>query len=65
MLNDNDMKLETQPKQLKVIPTPRIKLKHNDITDEEFRLLMEHQRSLQEVSNNTNCIVYNNYIINS
>lgn len=47
------MKLETQPKLLKVIPTPRIKLKHNDITDEEFRLLMEHQRSLQEVIINT------------
>lgn len=42
-------KEETEPKQLKAIPTPRIKLKHNDITDEEFSLLMEHQRRLQYV----------------
>lgn len=34
---------------MKVIPTPRIKLKHNDISDEEFRLLMEHQRVITEV----------------
>lgn len=38
------------PKQMKIIPTPRIKLKHNDITDEEFRLLMEHQRVMNDVS---------------
>lgn len=37
------------PKQMKIIPTPRIKLKHNDITDEEFRLLMEHQRVMNDV----------------
>lgn len=40
----------SQPKQSKVFSTPRIKLKHNDITDEEFTLLMEHQKSLEEVS---------------
>lgn len=40
-----------QPKQnIKVIPTPRIKLKHNDISDEEFRLLMEHQRAMKDVN---------------
>lgn len=33
----------------KAIPTPRIKLKHNDISDEEFRLLMEHQRTMKDV----------------
>lgn len=43
-------KEETQPKQWKVVPTPRIKLKHNDISDEEFKILMEHQRILAEVS---------------
>lgn len=31
-----------QPKQFKVMSTPRIKLKHNDISDEEFRILMTH-----------------------
>lgn len=31
-----------QPKQFKVMTTPRIKLKHNDISDEEFRILMTH-----------------------
>jgi len=44
-----ERKIENQPKQLKVMSTPRIKLKHNDISDEEFRLLMEHQRVMTEV----------------
>lgn len=49
-LDDIDVKRQTiEPKQtIKVIPTPRIKLKHNDISDEEFRILMEHQRTLKE-----------------
>lgn len=45
-----EAKEEIRPKQMKIIPTPRIKLKHNDISDEEFRLLMEHQRPINEVS---------------
>lgn len=46
--NDNEMdeiKRESQPaKQMKVFTTPRIKLKHNDISDDEFRLLMNNQQ---------------------
>lgn len=45
-----ETKDEIPPKQMKIIATPRIKLKHNDISDEEFRLLMEHQKSINEVS---------------
>lgn len=45
---ETETKEENQPKLMKVIPTPRIKLKHNDISDEEFRLLMEHQRVITE-----------------
>jgi len=38
----------TQPKQFKVMSTPRIKLKHNDISDEEFRILMTHGRRITD-----------------
>ncbi|XP_026811785.1 agamous-like MADS-box protein AGL97 [Rhopalosiphum maidis] len=38
----------TQPKQFKVMSTPRIKLKHNDISDEEFRILMTHGRRIMD-----------------
>lgn len=51
------LKEERPQKQVKVISTPRIKLKHNDITDEEFRLLMEHQRDIEDVSINYTCII--------
>ncbi|CAH1708098.1 unnamed protein product [Aphis gossypii] len=37
-----------QPKQFKVMSTPRIKLKHNDISDEEFRILMTHGRRIMD-----------------
>lgn len=30
--------------------TPRIKLKHNDISDEEFRILMTHGERIMDVS---------------
>lgn len=55
-MDNIDMKEENivpfRPKhfQPKLIPTPRIKLKHNDISDEEFSLLMEHQRRVEYVS---------------
>lgn len=39
-----------QPKQFKVMSTPRIKLKHNDISDEEFRILMTHGERIMDVS---------------
>lgn len=51
------LKEERPPKQVKVISTPRIKLKHNDITDEEFRLLMEHQRDIGDVRIYKICII--------
>ncbi|KAL4121547.1 hypothetical protein QTP88_014040 [Uroleucon formosanum] len=37
-----------QPKQFKVMSTPRIKLKHNDISDEEFRILMTHGERIMD-----------------
>lgn len=41
---DVDAKEQPQlPKQMKVVSTPRIKLKYNDISDEEFRIIMKHQ----------------------
>lgn len=55
-MDNIDMKEENivpfRPKQFqhKLIPTPRIKLKHNDISDEEFSLLMEHQRRVEYVN---------------
>jgi hypothetical protein len=41
---DADTKEQPQlPKQVKLVATPRIKLKYNDISDEEFRIIMKHQ----------------------
>lgn len=46
----DEIKQENQPpKQMKIIATPRIKLKHNDISDDEFRLLMSNQRVFENV----------------
>lgn len=40
----DDVKEQRQtPKQMKVVATPRIKLKYNDISDEEFSIIMKHQ----------------------
>jgi len=47
----DEIKRERQPaKQLKVFTTPRIKLKHNDISEDEFRLLMNNQQVFDHVS---------------
>ncbi|XP_025209078.1 agamous-like MADS-box protein AGL18 isoform X2 [Melanaphis sacchari] len=43
-VNEEEPNTIAQPKQFKVMSTPRIKLKHNDISDEEFRILMTHER---------------------
>ncbi|XP_060858117.1 transcription factor mef2A-like isoform X2 [Metopolophium dirhodum] len=37
-----------QPKQSKVMSTPRIKLNHNNISDEEFRILMTHRKRIMD-----------------
>lgn len=43
-INEVDVKEDRRPsKQMKVASTPRIKLKYNDISDEEFRIIMKHQ----------------------
>lgn len=49
---DIDMKTEEQscPKQKKTYSTPRIKVKHNNISDKEFNLLMSHQSSIKKVN---------------
>lgn len=47
---NNDIKEKSKSKPLKVIPTPRIKFKHKDITDKELGLLMEYQTKSQYVS---------------
>jgi hypothetical protein len=39
--------------------TPRIKLKHNDISDEEFRILMTHGRRIMDVSIQYLLLYYN------
>lgn len=39
-----------QHKQFKVVPTPRIKLKYNDISDEEFRKVMTQGERIMCVS---------------
>ncbi|KAL5243759.1 hypothetical protein ACI65C_011169 [Semiaphis heraclei] len=49
-VSDGTNNTNTQPKQFKVMSTPRIKLKHNDISDEEFRLLMTHGGRIMDVS---------------
>ncbi|XP_060857609.1 uncharacterized protein LOC132935157 isoform X2 [Metopolophium dirhodum] len=44
-----------QHKQFKVVPTPRIKLKNNDISDEEFRMFMtQGERIMGDNDNGSN-----------
>jgi len=38
------------PQNKKVTTTPRIKIKHNNISDEEFKLLMNSQKVFDRVS---------------
>lgn len=47
------------PRQVKVTSTPKIKLKHNDISDDEFKLLMNSQRVL----NDEVFIYFSNFIL--
>lgn len=44
------MKLETQTKHMKVIPTPRYTFKHDVTSNEGIGLLAEHQKWTNHVS---------------
>lgn len=50
--DDIDVKEQAiEPKQnIKSIPTPRIKLKHKNISDDEFTIIMRHDEKVKKVS---------------